>query len=141
MMHVRVSLGAVGEAAVVSAAVNERLYRLTCIEAVKLGANMPMSDSLASIVASYVRHWAVQTAERTDTVAAPDPPVYHVPPRGWTLMRNGVSFVVVPKGAGRTRACAVFESPLTIEVDEAGMLVLSKQPNGWLATFKEVNDG
>lgn len=99
---------------------------------------MPDAASLPSIVASYVRYWAVQAHGRADAVAGDDVPVYHVPARGWTLLHNGVSFVICSRQSSPiTRVAAVFDEGPKGPVKADAMLVLSKQPKGWLATFRE----
>lgn len=142
MLYAIVNLGSQGVALVLEAAKEERAYRLVCLQALQQGQPLPASPTLPSIVASYVRYWAVQTYGRKDAVASGDIPVYHVPPRGWTLMRNGVTFVVGnrTKHGYMTRVAAVFESDGQTGVDTSSMLVVSKQSQGWLATFKETHN-
>jgi hypothetical protein len=141
MLYAVVNLGPQGVALVLEAAKRERAYRLVCLAALKKGQPLPPADDLPSIVASYVRYWAVQTYGREESVSSGDVPVYHVPPRGWTLIQNGVTFVVLPRQiTGITRVAAVFEkNPTPGKIDMKSMLVVSKQANGWLATFKECN--
>lgn len=138
MLHVQVELGKHGATLVLAASKGERSYRLACIEALQAGKSMPDADTLPSIVASYVRYWAVQAYGRADAVADGDTPVYHVPARGWALLHNGISLVICSKQHSPiTRVAAVFEAPLKEPVKVSAMLVLSKQPKGWLATFRE----
>ncbi len=116
----------------------ERAYRLACVKALKAGQAMPASDGLPSLVASYVRYWALQAFGRADPVAEGDVPVYHVPARGWSLLLNGVSLVVCSKQSSPlTRVVAVFQSAPKEKTDVSAMLVVSRQSKGWLATFRE----
>lgn len=63
-------------------------------------------------------------------------PLYRVPPRGWRLYENGVSYVV--RRGGRTvRVVAVFLMEPPAPLSQRGFLVVSRQPRGWLATFEE----
>lgn len=121
----------------VAASKLEKDYRLACIKALKAGQTMPPSDGLPSLVASYVRYWALQAFGRADPVAEGDVPVYHVPARGWSLLLNGVSFVVCSKQSSPlTRVVGVFEKTPP-KTDVSAMLVVSKQAKGWLAAFRE----
>ncbi|MCH7553385.1 MAG: hypothetical protein IIC82_05270 [Chloroflexi bacterium] len=118
----------------------ERAYRMACVEALRGGQLMPPSDGLPSLVASYVRYWALQAFGRADPVAEGDVPVYHVPARGWSLLLNGVSLVVCSRQSSPdklTRVVAVFKSPPKEKPDVSAMLVVSRQAKGWLATFRE----
>jgi len=142
MLYVLLELGA-GAQMVIDAATRERQYRLACITALRAGDEMPPPTvGLSTLVASYVRYWALQVYSKPDPVASGDIPVYHVPPKGWALLRNGVSFVVSSRDlSGPTRAAATFAVEPSGNIDTSAMLVVSRQTKGWLATFREQEAG
>lgn len=143
-VHTIIILGELGEVLVRESAQLSQDYQKAVWEALVRDQEppTPAATPLPYVVSSMIRYYAVGNHRKGMGRPPDDLPggvvVYRVPPRGWTLGDNGVSFVVHAPGKRCTRVFAVFRDEVDIKtLSTSQSLVVQNNGKAWLATFKE----